>query len=51
MSTVRYDIFKIMVFPYILHCGGQTLPTTMQNVWETHDFKNTISCDVYMQSI
>ena len=20
------------------------------NVWENHDFKNTISCDVYMQS-
>ena len=41
---MRYGIFKIMVFPYILYCGGQP---TIQNVWENHGFKNAISHDIH----
>ena len=37
-----------MVFPYILYCGGQPLPTTIQNVWENHDFKKAISYDMWL---
>ena len=35
VHITRYGIFKIMVFSYILYCGGQGVPTTIQNVWET----------------
>ena len=51
VHITRYGTFKIMILPYILYCGGQGLPTTIQNVWENHDYKNAISCDMYVYAI
>ena len=47
-----YEFLKIMVFPYVLYCGGQPCPaTTIENVWKNHDFKSITTHDVDIQSL
>ena len=40
--------FKIMVFPFILCCGGQGCPPQYKYMG-SHDFKNVISHDLHVQ--
>ena len=48
---MTYGNFNIMVFPYIFALWRTKLSSTIQNVWENHDFKNAISHNLHMLAI
>ena len=43
-------MFKNHGFPIRFVLWRATLPITIENVWESHDFKNVITHDVDIQS-
>ena len=53
IACINYEIwiFKNHGFPICFVLGWATLPTTIENVWENHDFKSVITHDVHMQSL